>query len=37
MEVNCESDFVARTEDFQSLAADIASHIADIETEGGAS
>jgi elongation factor Ts len=28
-EVNCESDFVARTEDFQSLAADIAAHIAE--------
>ncbi len=29
VEVNCESDFVARTEDFQSLAADIAAHIAE--------
>lgn len=28
IEVNCESDFVARTEDFQSLAADVAAHIA---------
>lgn len=28
VEVNCESDFVARTEDFQSLTADIAAHIA---------
>jgi elongation factor Ts len=28
LEVNCESDFVARTEDFQTLAADIAAHIA---------
>jgi elongation factor Ts len=28
VEVNCESDFVARTADFQSLAADIAAHIA---------
>ena len=28
VEVNCESDFVARTEDFQSLASDIAAHIA---------
>ncbi len=28
VEVNCESDFVARTEDFQSLVADIAAHIA---------
>ncbi len=29
VEVNCESDFVARTEEFQSLAADIAAHIAE--------
>jgi elongation factor Ts len=29
VEVNCESDFVARTEDFQSLAAGIAAHIAE--------
>lgn len=29
VEVNCESDFVARTEDFQTLAGDIAAHIAD--------
>ncbi len=28
VEVNCESDFVARTEDFQLLSADIAEHIA---------
>ncbi|HZS55860.1 MAG TPA: translation elongation factor Ts [Bryobacteraceae bacterium] len=28
VEVNCESDFVARTEDFQTLTADIAAHIA---------
>lgn len=28
IEINCESDFVARTEDFQTLAADIAAHIA---------
>jgi elongation factor Ts len=28
VEVNCESDFVARTEDFISLATDIAAHIA---------
>jgi elongation factor Ts len=28
VEVNCESDFVARTEDFQTLVSDIASHIA---------
>jgi elongation factor Ts len=29
VEVNCESDFVARTEDFQMLAADVAAHIAE--------
>jgi elongation factor Ts len=29
VEVNCESDFVARTEDFQALVADIAAHIAE--------
>jgi elongation factor Ts len=28
LEVNCESDFVARTEDFQELMKDIAMHIA---------
>ena len=28
VEVNCESDFVARTDDFQSLVKDIAMHIA---------
>jgi elongation factor Ts len=28
VEVNCESDFVARTQDFQTLAVDIAAHIA---------
>ena len=28
LELNCESDFVARTEDFQSLAKDIAMHVA---------
>ncbi len=28
VEINCESDFVARTEDFQTLAADVAAHIA---------
>jgi len=28
IEVNCETDFVARTEDFQSLVKDIAMHIA---------
>jgi elongation factor Ts len=29
VEVNCESDFVARTEDFQTLTADVATHIAE--------
>jgi elongation factor Ts len=29
VEVNCESDFVARTEDFLTLVADIAAHIAE--------
>ena len=29
VEVNCESDFVARTEDFQALAAGVAAHIAE--------
>jgi elongation factor Ts len=28
VEVNCETDFVARTEDFQSFAKDVAMHIA---------
>src|SRR5271157_5815062 len=28
LEVNCESDFVARTEDFQNLLKDVAMHIA---------
>jgi elongation factor Ts len=28
VEVNCETDFVARTEDFQNLARDLAMHIA---------
>ena len=28
VEVNCESDFVARTDDFQDLAREIAMHIA---------
>jgi elongation factor Ts len=28
LEVNCESDFVARTEDFQDLCKDVAMHIA---------
>ena len=30
-EVNCESDFVARTEDFQQLVEDIASHIVELK------
>jgi elongation factor Ts len=30
-EVNCESDFVARTEDFQSLVQDITDHIAELK------
>jgi elongation factor Ts len=29
VEVNCESDFVARTDDFQALTADVAAHIAE--------
>ena len=28
VEINCESDFVARTEDFQSLAREVAMHVA---------
>ncbi|MGO9617532.1 MAG: translation elongation factor Ts [Bryobacteraceae bacterium] len=31
VEVNCESDFVARTEDFQHLCHDVAMHIAAID------
>ena len=31
MEVNCESDFVARTEDFQRLCHDVAMHIAALD------
>jgi elongation factor Ts len=31
VEVNCESDFVARTEDFQNLVRDIAEHIAELK------
>jgi elongation factor Ts len=30
-EVNCESDFVARTEDFQSLVRDITEHISELK------
>ena len=32
IEVNCESDFVARTEDFQRLCHDVAMHIAALDT-----
>ena len=32
LEVNCESDFVARTEDFQRLCHDVAMHIAALDT-----
>ena len=28
LEINCETDFVAKTEDFQTMAKDIAMHIA---------
>ena len=31
VEVNCESDFVARTEDFQALVRDITEHIAELK------
>ncbi|HXE05685.1 MAG TPA: translation elongation factor Ts [Bryobacteraceae bacterium] len=31
VEVNCESDFVARTEDFQNLVRDITEHIAELK------
>ena len=31
VEVNCESDFVARTEDFQALVHDITEHIAELK------
>lgn len=33
VEINCESDFVARTGDFQSLAADLASHVSASKAE----
>lgn len=33
MEINCESDFVARTDDFQSLAADLASHVSNSKAD----
>ena len=32
IEINCESDFVARTDDFQNLLKDIAMHIAATDT-----
>src|SRR6202050_5937417 len=31
LELNCESDFVARTEDFQELLKDVAMHIAAVD------
>jgi len=31
VEVNCESDFVARTEDFQKLCHDVAMHVAALD------
>ncbi len=31
VEINCESDFVARTEDFQRLAHDVAMHVAALD------
>jgi elongation factor Ts len=39
VEVNCETDFVARTDDFQQLAQDLALHVAEqsAATEGGVS
>ncbi len=33
VEVNCESDFVARTDEFQTLTADVAHHIAETKPE----
>lgn len=33
VEVNCESDFVARTDDFQELVKDIAMHIAAVDPQ----
>jgi elongation factor Ts len=33
VEINCESDFVARTEDFQNLAREIAMHIAAVSPQ----
>ncbi len=33
VEVNCESDFVARTEEFQELVHDIAMHIAAVDPQ----
>ena len=32
VEINCESDFVARTDDFQRLCHDVAMHIAALDT-----
>ena len=36
VEVNCESDFVARTDDFQNLVKEVAMHIAAADPEVGA-
>lgn len=33
VEVNCESDFVARTDDFQALAAELATHVSSTKSE----
>ncbi len=35
VEVNCETDFVARTDDFQQFAKDVAMHIAVLAAAGG--
>src|SRR6202034_2289098 len=35
VEVNCESDFVARTDDFQELVRDLAMHIAAADPQYG--
>jgi len=34
LELNCESDFVARTDDFQELARDVAMHVAAADPKG---
>ena len=33
VEINCETDFVARTEEFQQLVKDIAMHVAEVSAE----